>query len=307
MGEIVFLGTGSAWRTPEHNCQCAICSTMREKKEERTRSSVFLRCASKILIDCGPDLLTQMKANSIERPDAVLVTHEHGDHFLGMDELLAFKRSVPPSEWKPIPVYASKGTWKAIEMRFSYLIGSVIEKNVVVPNEPVERFHDIITPFKTNHGSTAPGSVGYVIETVCAASYKKIVYTSDFVSLPSEPDFLKNSSILIFQAHWLNEPDENRPSHMSLQRGIEFIKRWNPTQTVYLTHISASDIVEGDLWNNIPKKPKCSSPMLSPVSSAAYPTPRCQSEWQSVADRVGSEFEVNCRIVVPTDSMSVNF
>lgn len=303
--DIIFLGTGSAWRVPEHNCECLICSKMRALNEERTRSSLFIESSQKILIDCGPDLLTQMKSQKLDRPDVVLITHEHGDHFLGLDELLAFKRTVPATSWTAIPVYASETTWKSIEVRFPYLLGSLIEKRIAVPGQPIELLQDRITPFKTDHGSTASGSVGYAIETSKDGSSKKIVYTSDFVSLPHEPDFIKNADALIFQTHWLNEPDENKPSHMSFQRGLDFIRRWTPRGEVYLTHISASDIVDGDPKNNTPKKPKCSNPLLHPLTGVAYSVPRCQSEWDALVATIASDYELGCRVVVAYDGMKI--
>lgn len=305
MAEIIFLGTGSAWRAPEHNCECRICATMREMKEERTRSSILVKSSGNILIDCGPDLLEQMKSQKMERPDAVLITHEHGDHFLGMDDLLAFKRSVTASEWRNIPVYASEVTWNSIEARFRYLLGTLVEKRVATPNEPIEFLEEKIIPFKTDHGVTASGSVGYMIETLVNGSPKRIVYTSDFVGLPFEPDFIKGADVLIFQTHWLNEPDENRPSHMSLQRGIDIMKRWAPKGDVYLTHISASDIVEGDPRNNIPKKPKCTNPLINPATGKPYSTPRCQSEWESVVQSVCAGYGLGFRVLVTHDGLRV--
>ena len=90
--EIVFLGTGAAWGLPEHTCSCAICAKMRDLGEHRTRTGLFIRGQERLMIDCGPDIRSQMMIHDIELPDAVIITHEHGDHFLGLDELLAFRR-----------------------------------------------------------------------------------------------------------------------------------------------------------------------------------------------------------------------
>ncbi len=305
MAEIIFLGTGSAWRVPEHNCECLICQKMKELSEERTRSSLFVKTSKGILIDCGPDLLDQMKAQKLERPDVVLITHEHGDHFLGLDDLFAFKRTVPANSWNTIPVYASDLTWKAIEARFSYLLGTLIEKRIAVPGEPIDYFQDRIIPFKTDHGVSAPGSIGYVIETFERGKSKRIVYTSDFVGLPSEPDFIKNADALVFQAHWLNEPDVNKPSHMSFQRGLDFIRRWTPHGKVYLTHISGSDIVEGDPKNNTSKKPKCSHPLVHPLTGVTYHVPRCQSEWDAVVQAISADYELGCNVFTAFDGLKV--
>ena len=99
--EILFLGTGAAWAVPEHSCACAICSRMLAEGEERTRTSFLVRGSESILMDCGPDWRIQMKTHQLGRPDAILITHEHSDHFLGLDDLLAFRRSMPAKASDP--------------------------------------------------------------------------------------------------------------------------------------------------------------------------------------------------------------
>jgi len=78
-----------------------------------------------------------MVRNKVARPDAVLITHEHADHFLGLDDLLAFRRAVPPDSWQPIPVYATGQAWQSIEQRFGYLLGTLLEKREAVPGDPL--------------------------------------------------------------------------------------------------------------------------------------------------------------------------
>ena len=41
----------------------------------------------KILIDCGPDFRQQMLINQESNVDALLITHEHNDHIIGLDDL----------------------------------------------------------------------------------------------------------------------------------------------------------------------------------------------------------------------------
>jgi phosphoribosyl 1,2-cyclic phosphate phosphodiesterase len=305
--EIQFLGTGAAWRLPEHSCVCSICSKMRELGEERTRCSFVLRTSQEsILVDCGPDIREQMSRSGLKLPDVVLITHEHGDHFLGLDELLAFRRSVPTEAWRPIPVYATEVAWKAIEVRFGYLLGSLIEKRIAFPGEPLEGTLTEITPFKTFHGPVAAGSVGYVFEPVEDNVVSKLVYTSDFKTLPEEPEFLSRPEILLIQAHWLNEPGNNRPNHMSLQRALDYIQRWRPKRAVYLLDFSDGDFVPGDPSNNFMKKLEPEDPLRRPGSGEAYPVPRCQAEWQNVVDTIVEDYNLPCPVFVAEDGLTVS-
>jgi phosphoribosyl 1,2-cyclic phosphate phosphodiesterase len=298
--EIVFLGTGSAWCIPEHSCACAICQKMIERGEERTRTSFLAKGTETVLVDCGPDLRCQMMKNRVERPDLIVITHEHGDHFLGMDDLLAFRRSLPPALWRPIPVYATELAWKSIEIRFHYLLGSLIEKRLAVPGVPLEGTRTRITPFKTFHGPTAAGSVGYVLED---ENRGKLVYTSDFVRIDEELPVLLEPDVLIIQSHWLNEPVENRPHHLSFQRAIDYIRRWKPKKATYLVHISDGDQVPGDQCNAFLKKYVPLSPLAEPTSGKHYPIPRCQAEWQHVVERICKDFGVPGPVLVAHDGM----
>jgi phosphoribosyl 1,2-cyclic phosphate phosphodiesterase len=160
---LTFLGTGSAWRVPEIGCDCVICGEMRRRGESRSRTSLYLDAGERILIDCGPDITTQWAANDLAGVDAVLITHEHGDHYLGLDELEARRRSTAPARWHPIPVYATEAAWEVIEQRFAYLLGKALDRRVAQPGKPLGGLKTRIVPFKTFHGSVARGAVGYVV------------------------------------------------------------------------------------------------------------------------------------------------
>lgn len=303
--EILFLGTGSAWAVPEHSCTCAICSRMVAEGEERTRTSFLVRGSENILVDCGPDWRIQMKANKLERPDVLLITHEHLDHFGGLDDLLAFRRSMPADAWMPIPVYATEQAWKAIEIRFGHLLGSLIERRYAFPGVQLEGLKTRVTPFKTYHGPTAAGSVGYVLEDHLSGQDFKIVYTSDFSRLEAEPPFLMEPDVLIIQSHWLNEPRENRPNHMSFQRAMDYIRNWRPRRETYLVHLSDADQVPGDPCNTFLKKSQPLDPLEEPGSGIPYPIPKCQAEWRDVIDRVCTDHGVPGPVVAPYDGMRV--
>lgn len=303
--EILFLGTGSAWAAPEYSCRCEICRAMEAAGEERTRTCFMLRAQERLLVDCGPDIRLQMKRTRMERPDALLITHEHGDHFLGLDDLLPFKRALPKEAWKPIPTFASEQAWPAVEARFGYLLGSLLEKRVAVPGQPLEGLKTRVTPFKTNHGPGAPGSVGYSFVLTEGHETRTLVYTSDFVNVVDPAGLIERPHTLIIQAHWFNEPLENKPYHMSFQRAIDFIRAHPPQYAAYLTHISAGDVVPGDPCNNAVKKLTPLKPLAEPETGEPYPVPRTQDEWRCTVERVARDYDLPAQIRVPYDGLTV--
>ena len=110
--DITFLGTGSAWGVPEINCNCLICQEMKHRREKRERSAFLLSNKTTLLIDCGPDIRSQLLRHKIAGIDAVLISHEHGDHYMGLDDLFSYKRNAPRDALGPIPVYLTSKSWE---------------------------------------------------------------------------------------------------------------------------------------------------------------------------------------------------
>jgi phosphoribosyl 1,2-cyclic phosphate phosphodiesterase len=201
-------------------------------------------------------------------------------------------------------VYATETAWKSIEARFGYLLGSLLEKRLAIPGKHLEGLVTRVTPFKTFHGPSAPGSVGYAIEESSTLGDTKLVYTSDFMQLDEEP-IVMEPTVLVMQSHWFNEPRNNRPHQMSFQRALDYIRRWKPSGATYLVHMSAGDLVPGDPKNDILKKLEPMEPLAHPETGQAYPVPRCQEEWQSVVEKIRRDYGIDGPVLVPEDGMKV--
>ena len=304
--KLTFLGTGASWGLPELNCECVICRDMRRRGEKRERTALLLEGRSRLLIDCGPDIAVQLSRHSVRRPDGVLITHEHGDHYLGLDELFSYKRSAPEGEFKPIPVHMTRETWDTIRVRFGYLEQmEVIKVHEVVPKtfSPVAGFE--VFPFKTEHGAFARGSVGYLLQNTSGSPFR-IVYTSDFMNLPEIPEEIVQPEILILPCWRLNEPIKNTPRHLSFQRALEFMKALKPTGEIFLVHLGDGDPVPGDPANSMLKKREAADPLTPPGRIHPYPIPRNHGEWQSVVTQILSDYNLNFKCTVAYDGLTVS-
>lgn len=307
MTELAFLGTSGAYRLPEMGCDCLICREMSLKKEERRRTALFLSGEKNILIDCGPDIREQLIVNNINSIDAILITHEHGDHYLGLDEISSFKRHRPRGEFEPVPLFATKKTWQTISGQFGYLaeMGVIeIHEIEVGCNYNIGGFEFI--PFKTHHGAVATGSVGYSIKVHKGKDgAARVVYTSDFVDLPETPPWIFHSDLLILNCYWLNEPLKNRANQLSFQRALDFIKLLNPVKEVFITHIGDTDMVTDDPANSISKKFEPADPLKSPYTGEPYNIPLNQQEWQDTVKRIISDRGLSVKVTVAYDGMRV--
>src|SRR5260370_37230363 len=97
------LGGGTSMGVPRLGCECAVCPSS-DPRDRRTRPSVMIEYADKVvLIDTTPDFYAQAIRERISRLDAVLYTHTHADHILGIDDLRPLRYSHKPAK---LPIYA---------------------------------------------------------------------------------------------------------------------------------------------------------------------------------------------------------
>ena len=114
---------------PTLGCTCVVC-TSTNPHDRRLRPSVLIRWIDATtesaaapqraaIIDTGPDFREQALRAKLTRLDAVLYTHAHADHILGMDDLrpLSFTAS---REGGPIPLYATEDTARVLRQVYDY-------------------------------------------------------------------------------------------------------------------------------------------------------------------------------------------
>jgi len=115
--KVTFLGTGTSRGIPVIGCRCTVCRSG-NPRNQRLRSSVLLQSqATSVVIDTSVDFRTQMLRHDIPSIDAVIFTHSHADHILGLDDVYPFSAR----SGKPMPVYASAETLEQIRITFRYL------------------------------------------------------------------------------------------------------------------------------------------------------------------------------------------
>src|SRR5690606_13316473 len=87
---VTFLGTGTSHGVPMIGCDCAVCRSP-DPRDNRLRSSIYVEGDdTAVLIDTTTDLRAQALRAHIGRIDAVLFTHSHADHVMGLDEIRRF-------------------------------------------------------------------------------------------------------------------------------------------------------------------------------------------------------------------------
>jgi len=85
--KITFLGTGTSQGIPIIGSNHPVCLS-KNPKDKRLRVSVLVEWDEyTYVIDCGPDFRYQMLRANCTKIDGILLTHEHTDHVIGMDDI----------------------------------------------------------------------------------------------------------------------------------------------------------------------------------------------------------------------------
>jgi phosphoribosyl 1,2-cyclic phosphate phosphodiesterase len=115
--QVSFLGTGTSHGVPMIACDCAVCRST-DARDKRLRVSIYVTCddGTCLLVDTGPDLRQQALTHDIRRVDAVLYTHTHADHILGLDELRRFNHLTR----RAVPLYGDAFTLAELRRVFAY-------------------------------------------------------------------------------------------------------------------------------------------------------------------------------------------
>jgi phosphoribosyl 1,2-cyclic phosphate phosphodiesterase len=245
--KIVVLGSGTSQGVPIVGCKCQTC-TSTNPKDKRLRVSVYLEIdlpdqanSLKLLIDTSPDFRQQMLVNNVTDIDAIIYTHYHVDHIMGLDDI----RQINQLHKKPVEVFANSETLNRIKQTFSYIFdtdtyvgGGIphIKTNLIT----LDKFSIMgveILPIEYDHG---PAKVyGYRIGD--------FAYMTDCSGIP-ENEFkkLENLKVLILDALRYRP----HPTHFSIDEATEAAKRIKANQT-YFTHIT-HDVLHDEANSKLP-------------------------------------------------------
>lgn len=224
--KVTFLGTGTSQGIPIIGSNHPVCLS-ENKKDKRLRVSVLVEWEGfTYVVDCGPDFRYQMLRSGCAKIDALIFTHEHADHIMGLDDIRPFY-----FRQGDIPIYAHKRVIKAIRRKFDYIFVTknkypgapsvVINK---IKNKPFRINNQLITPINGKHGKLQ----------VFGFKFKDFAYLTDMKTVEdNEIAKLKGVKVLVVNALRL----EPHYSHFSLDEALEFITKVNP-EKAYLTHIS---------------------------------------------------------------------
>ena len=224
---ILVLGSGTSVGVPMIGCGCKVCAS-EDPRDKRLRPSVLLRLGdTRVLIDTAPDFRYQALRFNIDHIDAILYTHAHADHILGLDDVRPFNFY----QRREIPIFAYPETWCAIERTFSYVFDAAPTESSR-PRLTPHLFND--HPFLVAGIEFIPIRVSHGRGTVHGFRFGDCAYLTDHSDIPEESlDKLTGLDVLFLDALRHNP----HPTHSTVEESLKTVALLKPRRA-FFTHIS---------------------------------------------------------------------
>jgi len=222
---ITVLGSGTSSGVPTIGCSCDVCRST-DPRDKRLRPSVLLRYLDRnVIIDTSPDFRAQVLKAGVERLDAILYTHSHADHILGLDDVRPFNFR----QKSAMPVYGNEETLGVIQRVFQYAFEEPKESSVpkldlrVLNGAPFDLFGMEFTPVRLCHGRG----------TVLGFRFGRAAYLTDHSEIPEESRALLGDLDVLFLDALRHRP---HPTHTTVENALKLVEELKPRRA-FFTHM----------------------------------------------------------------------
>jgi phosphoribosyl 1,2-cyclic phosphate phosphodiesterase len=208
-------------------CDCATCRST-DPRDRRWRTSVRVETDNEqsLLIDAGPDLRAQALAFDVRRVDAILFTHGHSDHILGLDDVRRFNAMQRGS----MPCYGDPMTLRDIRRTFAYVFDAATPRGGGLPQLDL---YEVAGTFCFGRQEIIPVPIFHGDRAILGYRLGGFAYLTDCSRIPeSSWPLLEGLDLLVLDA--LREA--RHPTHFSLTEAVEAARRIAPRRTCF-THM----------------------------------------------------------------------
>jgi phosphoribosyl 1,2-cyclic phosphate phosphodiesterase len=229
---LTVLGSGTSMGVPTLGCGCRVCCS-EDPRDRRTRSSVLLEAAGRsVVIDTTPDFRTQALRERLGRLDAVVYTHGHADHILGLDDIRPYNLK----QKSKIPLFASPETLAILRRTFAYIFDDPMTPFSTLPSihlNPIDGpFDPFGAPGRRIEMVPVPARHGPI--EVLGFRVGRLAYLTDFSSIPEESKALLGGLDDLILDALRHTP---HPMHSTVQQSLALVEELRPRRA-WFTHIA---------------------------------------------------------------------
>jgi len=224
---VTFLGTGTSHGVPMIGCPCAVCRSA-DPRDRRWRPSIYLEFPDlKVLVDTSTDLRSQALQFGVNRVDAILFTHGHADHVLGLDEVRRYNDLQKAS----IPCYADAQTVTELRRTFAYVFDA---RTPAGGGLPALDLFPLSGEFSLGRQVVVPVPLVHGRRTILGYRVGSFAYLTDCSTIPDGSwPLLEGVESLVIDA-LRHRP---HPTHFNVSQAVEAAARIGPRRA-WLTHIA---------------------------------------------------------------------
>lgn len=264
--ELIILGSGCSSGIPCFRCllqadpPCEVCHKAIATPPETNRN---YRCNTSLLIifaledsqrkyiqiDVGKNFKEQVLRwflqYRIPYLDAIILTHEHADAILGLDDIRGLQPFNANNLIEPTPVFLSQHSMQSVAAKFPYLVQKTLNENQeirrvaqfdwkIIDNRCDTSFQAaglFFTPLPVMHGEDYE-CLGFLFGSKC-----KVAYISDVSRIPQATEYAisKNGAgqvdLLILDALYKIGPHN---THFCLNESLEAVKKLQPKRALFI-------------------------------------------------------------------------
>ena len=228
---LTVLGSGTSMGVPTIGCDCAVC-TSADPHDRRTRPSIMVQWdGHTVLIDTTPDFREQAIREHITQIDAVLYTHGHADHILGLDDVRPLSFPAHHRWGKDPSVRQPEQRRKSLRSVFRYIFEADYKYGGLAQ---VELRAGQWTDGSVRTRPSRPWRCIHGDAPIEAYRFGSAAYLTDFSSMPEETlEQLEGLDILFLDA-LRHHP---HPTHSRVANSLKLVERLKPKRA-FFTHIS---------------------------------------------------------------------